>query len=192
MIIRKPKIEDSTEIATLFMLAMDELIFDFIGENSVEKAMHFLESLVRTEANQYSYENCWVVDIGDEVIAMANVYDGSELHRLRKPVTKKIASMFTKEFNPEDETQSGEIYIDSLAVHSDWQGKGIGSKMLNFLINQYVGKLDKTLGLLVDMDNVDAKKLYMRMGFEKIGEKQLSGKKMEHLQIYTATPPNKI
>ncbi|WP_036386590.1 GNAT family N-acetyltransferase [Muricauda sp. MAR_2010_75] len=192
MMIRKARIEDSKDIAALLMLAMDQIVFDFIGDNSVEKAIRFLESLVCMEANQYSYENCWVAEIGDEIIAMANVYDGSELHRLRAPVTEKIAAMFKKGFNPEDETQSGEIYIDSLGVRTYWQGKGIGSTMLNFLIDQYVNKLNRTIGLLVDMDNGNAKRLYARLGFAKVGEKQLSGKKMEHLQINMAMRLNNV
>jgi ribosomal protein S18 acetylase RimI-like enzyme len=55
--------------------------------------------------------------------------------------------------------------------------------MFQFLIDEYVHKRDKTLGLLVDKDNPDAKKLYLKLGFEIVGEKTLVGKNMEHLQF---------
>lgn len=83
----------------------------------------------------------------------------------------------------EDETESGEFYIDCIGVNSDQQGKGIGSKALNFLIDEYVVKNHQTLGLLVDEDNPNAKRLYLKLGFKVVGRKSLAGKKMEHLQL---------
>lgn len=183
MIIRKAKAEDSSVIAIHLMLAMSTIVYRFIGEDSEEKATQFLESLIRKEATQYSYENCWVVENEEGVVGVATVYDGAKLQQLRAPVAKMVKSMFHREFNPEDETQAGEFYIDCIGVHPDWQGKGIGSKILQFLIDEYVSKRNKTLGLLVDKDNPNAKRLYLKLGFESVGETTLTGKEMEHLQL---------
>ena len=40
----------------------------------------------------------------------------------------------------------------------------------------------QTLGLLVDEANPLAEKLYLKLGFEFVGHKELVGKKMKHLQ----------
>lgn len=181
--IRKAKVEDSGAIATYMMLAMEDIVYKFIGENSFEKAIQLIENLVSKEANQYSYENCWVVEKNKQIVAVANIYDGGNLYDLRKPVVDQINMMFNREFNPEDETQNGEYYIDCIGVHPDWQGKGLGTKLLQFLIDEYVCKKQVTIGLLVDNDNPKAKRLYLNLGFEIIGPKILAGKKMEHLQI---------
>ena len=165
------------------MLAMKDIIFDFIGENSTEKAAQFLESLVRKKANQYSYENSWVVESEEGISAAANIYDGAKLEELRIPVGEAIKSMFQRDFSPEDETQAGEFYIDCVAVHPALQGRGIGAVLLEFLFEEYVRKRNKTLGLLVDKDNPDAKRLYLKLGFKVIGEKTFAGKRMEHLQF---------
>jgi ribosomal protein S18 acetylase RimI-like enzyme len=191
MIIKKAKPEDSKLIATYMMLAMEDIVYSFIGEESFQKAIHFLESLIRTKSNQYSYENCWVVEINSKIVAMANIYDGANLYSLRKPVVNQINLMFNKEFNPDDETQAGEFYIDCIGVHPNWQGKGIGSKLLLFLIDEYVCKRNQSIGLLVDSCNPNAKKLYLNLGFERIGIKTLAGKNMEHLQIKKNTLKNK-
>ncbi|WP_321279901.1 GNAT family N-acetyltransferase [Marinifilum fragile] len=183
MMIRKAKVEDSGAIATYMMLAMEDIVYKFIGENSFEKAIQLIENLVSKEANQYSYENCWVVEKNKQIVAVANIYDGGNLYDLRKPVADQINMMFNREFNPEDETQNGEYYIDCIGVHPDWQGKGLGTKLLQFLIDEYVCKKQVTIGLLVDNDNPKAKRLYLNLGFEIIGPKILAGKKMEHLQI---------
>ncbi|GAB7089036.1 GNAT family N-acetyltransferase [Marinifilum fragile] len=183
MMIRKAKVEDSGAIATYMMLAMEDIVYKFIGENSFEKAIQLIENLVSKEANQYSYENCWVVEKNKQIVAVANIYDGGNLYDLRKTVADQIKMMFNMEFNPEDETQNGEYYIDCIGVHPDWQGKGLGTKLLQFLIDEYVCKKQVTIGLLVDNDNPKAKRLYLNLGFEIIGPKILAGKKMEHLQI---------
>jgi len=91
--------------------------------------------------------------------------------------------MFNRSFNPEEETQAGEYYIDCVAVNPTRQGSGVGSKILQFLINEYVYERNEKLGLLVDKENPDARKLYLKLGFEMVGEKTLAGKKMEHLQL---------
>jgi len=157
-------------------------VYRFIGESSAEKALRLLESLAGEPNNQYSYENCWVVASDGEIIAAAVVYDGARLSELREPVARKIASLFNRHFHPEDETQAGEFYIDCAAVDPAHQGKGTGTELFRFLINEYVHRQNKTLGLLVDKDNPDAKKLYLKLGFEAVGEKTLAGKEMEHLQ----------
>ena len=55
MLVRKAKPEESKVIAPLTLLAMEDIMFNFIGENSKEKALDFLESLVKEKKNQYSY-----------------------------------------------------------------------------------------------------------------------------------------
>ncbi|WP_300665519.1 GNAT family N-acetyltransferase [Fluviicola sp.] len=183
MLIRKANQEESETIASLMMLAMEDIVYNFIGEKSAGKALCFLSSLTEEKGNQYSYENCWIAESGGEIVGTAIVYDGARLNELREPVGNKVKNMFNREFNPEDETQAGEYYIDCVGVSPNQQGKGIGTKIFQFLIEEYVEKRNETLGLLVDQDNPNAKKLYLKLGFEIAGEKTLAGKKMEHLQF---------
>ena len=183
MIIRRAKAEEATIIANYIFLAMEEITYQFIGENSKEKALHFLSSLIAAPNNQYSYQNCWVVEIENELVAAALVYNGGKLAELRETVAQKIKTIFNRSFTPEDETQAGEYYIDCVGVNPNQQGKGIGSKIFHFLINEYVKHRQATLGLLVDQENPKAKRLYLKLGFEPVGEKTLVGKKLEHLQI---------
>lgn len=194
LIIRKATIADASSIAAHIMLAMNDLIYRFTGDTSEEKALAFVEELVREPRNQYSYENGWVVeeipegedymhdDTSHPIIATAVIYDGARLSELREPVIRKIRERFHHEFNPEDETEAGELYIDCLGVNPNQQGKGIGTKLLNYLIEEYVTKNNCTLGLLVDKDNPGARQLYIRLGFMVAGEKTLTGKPMLHLQ----------
>lgn len=183
MQIRKANQNDAGAIAPCILLAMEEIAYGFIGERSYEKAIDFFVMMTGKEANQYSYKNCWVVEEEGVVIAAALVYDGAKLEALRKPVAEEIFRMFKITPDPGDETQAGEYYIDCIAVSPKHQGKGIGSMLLNFLIDEYVKNSKQPLGLLVDKDNPQAKKLYLKSGFEVVDEKVFAGKQMEHLQF---------
>jgi len=183
MIIRQAKIEDSKEISTLLLLASEEVIYGFIQEENSEKANQLMQHFTAQPANQYSYENCWVAEEDHLIIGAVAIYDGANLQSLREPVKIYVEEKFGVPFNPEDETQEGELYIDSLGVRADQQGKGIGAQILQFLIDKYVKSEGKVLGLLVDKDNPLAKKLYVKLGFKIVSEKTLVGKELEHLQI---------
>lgn len=187
---RKAVLRDSESIVNHLLLAMEEIVYEFIGEVNCEKARAFLLHFVKEENNQYSYQNCWVVEQGSNavgqkgsVVATVNIYDGERLAELRKPILDYIKKHYNRELVLEDETEPREFYIDSFGVSQNEQGRGVGSKLLQFLIDEYVTRQHKTLGLLVDIENVNAKRLYLKMGFKSVGHKMLVGKNMEHLQI---------
>lgn len=186
MIIRKATLKDSELIATYLLLAMKDIVCEFTGEKDDNKAKEFMLYFTKRKNNQYSYENCWVAENENEVIAAVNLYDGARLSELREPIIRYVKNHFDSDLLLEDETQTGEYYIDSLGVNPNQQGKGTGSQILRFLIEEYVNKSRQILGLLVDIDNPNAKKLYLKLGFKSVGKKVFAGKNMEHLQI---TPP---
>lgn len=181
MILRKALIKDSEAIATLLMLATGEVIYKFIGNKDYFLAKNFLLHFVKSENNQYSYQNCFVAVNEGEIVGAVLVYDGAKLEELRKPVLEYIHRHYDAGLIVKDETQAGEFYIDSLAVAPNQQGKGIGSQLIEFLVNK-ISARGKTLGLLVDKKNPDAKKLYLKLGFKQVSEKELMGISLEHLQ----------
>ncbi|MFT3902257.1 MAG: GNAT family N-acetyltransferase [Niabella sp.] len=184
MIIRKAIMVDAEDIAINLLPAMEDIIYHFIGKEDRREALSLLLRFVKEKANPYSYENCYVAtDDEGKVVAAVNVYNGDKLYELRKPVALYIKTVSGKDIELEDETGPGEYYIDSLGVSPAMRGKGIGSKLLRFLIDLYVVQQHQTLGLLVDKDNPAAKKLYLKLGFKLVGERTLAGKSLEHLQI---------
>ena len=183
MIIRKATSIDAPDIAECLLLAMESIVYAFIGKNDPVVAYEFLLHFVAQEDNQYSYQNCWVVSNENQIIGAINIYNGANLNTLRMPIINYLKTNFNREIIIEDETQEGEYYIDTLGVKGNQQGKGIGSTLLQFCIDEFVHKQNQTLGLLVEKENVAAKRLYEKLGFIYQSEKNLVGKQLEHMQI---------
>lgn len=180
--IRKATLKDSESIATCLLLAMESIVFGFIGETDPVKAREFMLHFVQKAHNQYSYQNCFVAEVEMNVVASVNIYNGAHLDELRKPVIDFLYTKYHRDYETGDETQEGEYYIDTLGVYPMYRGQGIGTKLLQYLIDEYVVGRKQTLGLLVDEKNTNAKRLYLNLGFRSVGIKYLFGKNMDHLQ----------
>ncbi|MGY8915642.1 MAG: N-acetyltransferase family protein [Flavobacteriales bacterium] len=183
MTIRKATSNDVESIAPLLMLVLENMVYKFIGETDYIKAKEFLVYFLKREHNQYSFQNCFIAERDNEIIGVINIYQGSDLNELRQPILEYSNHYYSTELHIEDETQAGEYYIDTIAVSSGEQGRGIGSKLLQHVIDTHVFGQKQTLGLLVDEHNPKAKKLYLNKGFKCVGKKVLLGHHMEHLQI---------
>ena len=81
-----------------------------------------------------------------------------------------------------DETESGEFYLDSLAVLPEHRGIGIGRKLVNALCDRAFSAGHKRVGLIVDYNNPNTEALYTSLGFSRVGTKTFLGHKMWHLQ----------
>lgn len=181
--IRKATPQDSLPVARLMLLAMGDIVHSFLGSDDPDQALNFVEQLAGQTDNQYSFENTWIKVEGETVIGSLTAYEGSDLQRLRIPVLSLLLDKYGREISPEEETQTGEVYIDTIAVHSEYQGRGIGTELLGFVIEELVTQSGKTLGLLVDVCNAQAKNLYIKKGFRKVGEKTLMNQAFEYFQL---------
>lgn len=172
---------DADFVAPLMFQAMEEIVYKLIGNENPSDAVDFLKTLFRQENNQYSFQNTIVFEENEEIIGSLVSYDGAKLHLLREPVLELAQQFSNKKIIMEDETQAGEIYIDTLSVHPAKQGKGIGSQLIQFLTN-HVAQLQVTkIGLLVDEKNPQAEKLYTRLGFVYENSQILAGGIYKHL-----------
>ena len=180
--IRKAQPNDSAKIAQLMFYAMEDIVFDFLGQKNEDKAIRFLEELIEQNNNQYSFENTFVLEIENNIAASFTLYDGGNLEKLRENVLTHLEKNYNRTIEPENETEAGEIYIDTIAVFPEYRGKGLGNIILDYIIEEFANKKGFVIGLLVDFTNPKAKKLYESKGFEVVGEKSLMSKNHEHMQ----------
>ena len=69
-------------------------------------------------------------------------------------------------------TQAGPIvhpYIEGLAVHPAYQSRGIGTKIISAVEHESIRRGHSEIGLAVSVENVRARELYSRLGFQDLG-----------------------
>ncbi len=182
--IRPAHPEDFKQVAPLIVQAMEDLACIFANTNDPQKAIPLFEHFFQQPANQYSFANTLVYEENGKIAGSITAYDGALLSLYREPFLKYIAINYkVKNLILENETLKGELYIDTLSVYPQHQRKGIGSKLLRAIEERAQKNGHSKLGLLVDLKNPSAKKLYSALGFETVGKKQLGTSVYEHLQL---------
>ncbi|MDR6803242.1 ribosomal protein S18 acetylase RimI-like enzyme [Dyadobacter sp. BE34] len=178
--IRSARPEDVDAVAPLLILGMGHIAGIFARSDNHADAIPFFREFFLHPANQYSYANTLVFETEAGIIGSINGYDGALLHELRQPVLDKLREA-DPTFDPNDETEPGEYYIDCVNVHPDHQGKGIGKKLINALC-EHAGALGHArVGLIVDRENPAAKRLYEKLNFQVAGEKDFMGHRYFHM-----------
>lgn len=174
-------------IAKLIMQAMNyDCCQYFAGpEHTLQDFENMMIRLVEADNSQYSYRNSIVALADDGNVAGVCVsYDGKDLRYLRKAFVAAALEAFGRDFSGiDDETQAGELYLDSIAVDERYRRQGIAKKLLNATIEK-AGRLNiPAVGLLVDKGNPDAERLYTACGFEYVNDSAWGGHPMRHLQV---------
>lgn len=178
------RIEQSATIARLVMMAMtDECCLHFCGEGATIDDFHTMMTLlVEREDSQYSYCNTLVAMDGDSVVGALVCYDGGKLRELRQQFVRYALEYLHRDHsNLDDETQAGELYIDSLAVDPAYRGRGIATHLLNASLERARQMGLPGVGLLVDKGNPNAERLYLSCGFRYVDDNQWGGHAMRHL-----------
>lgn len=178
--IRPARPDDAEAVAPLLVLAMGHIAGIFARSTRYEDAIPFFEAFFKDGANQYSYANTLVYETEAGVIGAITGYDGGRLHELRQPVLDKLREA-EPDFNPNDETEPGEYYIDCVNVHPGHQGKGIGKELIRAFCEHAQTLGYGRVGLIVDMVNPAAKRLYENLGFQVAGEKDFMGHRYFHM-----------
>ena len=184
--IREATKSQSAEIARLIMAAMtDDCCLYFCGEGyGLDAFLKMMTMLVEREDSQYSYRNTLVAMDGHMVVGIAVSYDGGRLHELRQAFIEAAKEHLGKDHSGmDDETQAGELYLDSLAVLPDYRRQGIARKLLLATKERANGLGLPCVGLLVDKDNPVGEALYSSVGFQYVNDSQWGGHPMKHLVL---------
>ncbi len=183
MLIRNSKPSDYQLVAPLILAAMDDLGGLLVNSENNNDALLLFEYLFQEKLNQYSYQFTLVYDEDGKVKGSVTGYDGAFLENYRNNVLNYIEQKYNvTNLNLDNESNPNEFYIDTLSVNPNFQGSGIGMKLIEAITEKAKNENHKKIGLLVAEKNPNAKKLYLRLGFKLIGSKNLGGFLYDHLQ----------
>ena len=118
----------------------------------------------------------------DRVVGISVSYDGGLLHELRRAFIEAAKEHIGKDHTGmDDETQAGELYLDSLAVLPEYRRQGIAQRLL-LTTKERASRMGlPCVGLLVDKDNPVGEALYASVGFQYVNDNQWGGHPMKHL-----------
>ncbi len=184
--IRQASREQAPEIARMIMLAMtDDCCLSFCGDSyGLDDFYKMMTLLVEREDSQYSYKNTCVALDGDKVVGISVSYDGSRLHELRRPFLELALELIGRDHSGiNDETQPGELYLDSLAVLPEYRRQGIARRLIRVTKERADQMGLPVLGLLVDKGNPVGEALYTSIGFRYVNDNHWGGHDMKHLVL---------
>lgn len=173
------------DIARLIMMAMtDECCLNFCaGGYGLDDFLRMMTLLVEREDSQYSYRNTLVAVDGEKVVGIAVSYDGSRLIELRRPFLKLAMEHIGQDHSGMDEeTQAGELYLDSLAVLPEYRRQGIARRLV-LATKEKAERMNLPVGLLVDKGNPPGAAFYDSLGFRFVNDSHWGGHEMKHLRL---------
>ena len=185
--IRQARPDEASRIADLIIMAMtEECCLHFCGpDHDIDDFRRVMTSLVARTDTQYSYLNTLVAAIEDNIVGICVSYDGGMLHSLRQPFIEAAKQEWGMDHSGiSDETQAGELYLDSLAVDPAYRGRGIASLLLRATIDKSRALGLPATGLLVDVGNPKAEALYNKVGFQYAGTISWGGHGMKHFVLH--------
>jgi len=187
IVIRKAEKHHARQIATLVMEAMNHDCCQWFAgpEHTLDDFHQLMTRLVERDDSQYSYRNTLVAATdaaADDIVGILVSYDGARLHQLRRAFIDEALQAFGIDYSGmDDETQAGELYLDSLCVRSDFRHMGIATALLQAGIERGRSEVLPAVGLLVDQGNPKAEHLYRSLGFSYAGDSNWGGHPMRHL-----------
>lgn len=190
IIIKDATPENSELIAEGILAAIgEELTMNLAGGKGREVVKQLFSRLAVRRDSQYSFMNSRIAysDKG-EPMGVCISYDGADLIPLRRQFFKEARETLNWEITEEEveslpgETSPDEFYLDTLMTLPHFRGRGVG-KALIIDAFQKAKKYRKPLGLLCDIDNHKARKLYESLGFQNKGKRPFAGHIMDHLLL---------
>lgn len=166
----------------LILHAMEDLIYFYIGEENKAKAIAFLKQQFLMEDSLYSYSNTIMAISETKLVGVLIAYDAKEYHRLQQKLHRFLKENYSFNDSLKPETEAGEFYLDALSVDPAFRGQKIGSKLIHSAEKLALEKKHSHIGLIVDLENSKAKRLYERLGFKAVNSLSLGGHQYEHLQ----------
>jgi ribosomal protein S18 acetylase RimI-like enzyme len=196
---------DAPKAVPLIVQAIGAIAFVLTGTTDPKEARNILECFFRQEGNRVSYQNALVLEDPEadleqspegsveqsreanvgrsrDVVGVALAYDGSLAQSLDEPLEQAVIQKSGhSDYRIPTEAEPSEFYLDTVIIDPKCQGRGFGRDLIEASCGQ-ARKLGRDrIGLLVDLGNPGAKRLYERLQFRVIGRKQIAGDEYLHM-----------
>ena len=186
--IRPAVSDDALQAVPLIFEAIGSIAFVLTGAEVLAEAMSILEEFFQQKGNRVSYENTLVIETpganaGDRTIVGVIIsYPGTVARKLDEPMEEAARlKCGLSDYSIPTEAEPDEFYLDTVSVNRNYQGRGIGRQLIEAVCVQGRQLGHTRIGLLVDVTNPDAKRLYERLQFRVNKRRELAGAEYFHM-----------
>ncbi|TCP59135.1 acetyltransferase (GNAT) family protein [Tumebacillus sp. BK434] len=152
------------------------------GSDQPAEVTRILEEFFQQKGNRLSYENTLVKEQDGRVVGVLVSYHGSRTAELDQPFLDRLIDQTgDPSLTITKEAQDDEYYLDTIAVSSEYEGRGYGKELMRAFEAKAHAEQHHKLALLVEKDNERAYRLYEKTGFRVDGELTVSGYRFYHM-----------
>ncbi|KHD86815.1 GNAT family N-acetyltransferase [Bacillus ginsengihumi] len=182
--IRQAYEKDAQEVAYLIHLAIKDIAEALTGETDLVSIRKELAYLFLQKNNRLSYQNSIVAEVNGEIAGTLIAYSGDDASLLDQAIMERLKRKKQNHVVLDKEADRGDYYIDTVAVHPQYRGKGIGTELIHHAEHAAGQYGFSKVSLNVAHDNVRAKQLYQRLGYEEEKIKQINGHPYDYMIKY--------
>ncbi len=169
--VKKAQKQDAQAAINILFMAMDEISIALTGSNDIDEIKAILSEFAATKNNRLSYENIRIYEENGIIAGAICAYKSVDAASLDEPFKKRLKSLgLADNIVLETPPTPNDIYIDTLAVATEFRGQGIAPKLLNALFDEFKGY---SFSLITNCPI--ASKVYERAGFKTIKKAAING-----------------
>jgi len=163
--IRQAQPQDANAVVPLIIDAIGEIANRLTGEQTASMVKQELTELFKREDNRHSYLNTFVAVENEQILGILVYYNGEQAIAMDANLVTWLKEKNAPSITIDKEAHDDEYYIDTVCVAPEARGKGIGTLLIQFAIDQTKERGFTKLSLNVETQKEDARRLYERMGF---------------------------
>lgn len=163
--IRQAQPQDAQAVVPLIIDAIGDIANRLTGEQELEAIERELAVLFKREDNRHSYLNTFVAVEDEKILGILVYYNGKQAIEMDANLVNWLAAKNAPNITIDKEAHEDEYYVDTICVAPEARGKGIGTLLLQFAIDQTKKRGFNKLSLNVETKKEQAIRLYERTGF---------------------------
>lgn len=166
VLLRDATSDDAPLIARVVLAGIDMLDIDAILPDEQHSIYEHLMDICRMNDTLYSFCNTRIAEIDGHPVGALVAYDGACYAAMRAKTFGLVQQTSGMDLSRNAmETSSGEFYLDSMAILSDYRGLGIGKMLMRDRMDYALRNGFQKITLLVDKDKSRLQRYYESEGF---------------------------
>lgn len=166
VLLRDATSDDVHFIARVVLAGIDMLDIDATLPDEQHSIYEHLMDICRMNDTLYSFCNTRIAEIDGNPVGALVAYDGARYAALRAKTFGLVQQTSGIDLSRNAmETGSGEFYLDSMAILSDYRGIGIGKMLMRDRMDYALENGFQKVTLLVDKDKPRLQRYYESEGF---------------------------